>query len=153
MEQFVVPQFIDVEDKIIGPLTVRQFIIIMVVGFMIFLEFRLATFGFFLVEGIVTLGLGVLFAFVKFNGMPFHFFLVNFVQTLRRPKVRVWQRTISTSDLAQAVHPTASVLAVTSSTGTKPQLQQSRLQQLTLQVDTGGAYRPEEDELNSKSKS
>ncbi|KKS92044.1 MAG: hypothetical protein UV69_C0039G0006, partial [Parcubacteria group bacterium GW2011_GWE2_43_12] len=33
MQQFVVPQFIDVEDKIIGPITVRQFIIIMVGGF------------------------------------------------------------------------------------------------------------------------
>ena len=27
MQQFVVPQFIDVEDKIIGSITVRQFII------------------------------------------------------------------------------------------------------------------------------
>ncbi len=151
MEQFVVPQFIDVEDKIIGPLTVRQFIIIMVVGFMVFLEFRLATFGFFLLECVLTIGAGVLFAFVKFNGMPFHFFLVNIVQTLRRPKVRVWQRTISASDLGAAVHPTAPLAAATPALSSKPLLQQSRLQQLTLQVDTGGAYRPEE-ELDSKSK-
>ncbi len=32
MRQFTVPQFIDVEDKIIGPLTVRQFLI-MLTGF------------------------------------------------------------------------------------------------------------------------
>ena len=29
MDQFVVPQFIDAEDKIFGPLTARQFIIVM----------------------------------------------------------------------------------------------------------------------------
>lgn len=145
MEQFVVPQFIDVEDKIIGPLTVRQFIIIMVVGFIIFLEFRLATFGFFIFESVFTAALGGLFAFGKFNGMPFHFFLVNFVQTLRRPKVRVWQRTIATSDLAEAIHPPAELVAAEPSMSAKPLLQESRLQQLTLQVDTGGSYRPDEE--------
>ena len=145
MQQFVVPQFIDVEDKIIGPLTVRQFIIIMVVGFMVFLEFRLATFGFFLFEGVLTAALGILFAFVKFNGMPFYLFLVNIMQTLRRPKLRVWQRTISTSDLSEAVHPATVAPIAAAALGSKPLLQQSRLQELTLQVDTGGAYKPEEE--------
>ena len=31
MEQFVVPQFIDAEDKILGPLTGRQFVIMLLV--------------------------------------------------------------------------------------------------------------------------
>jgi len=79
MQQFVVPQFIDVEDKIIGPLTVRQFIIIIAGGFMLFLEFRLADFGLFILEGLVTIFIVALFAFFKVNGMPFHFFLVNFM--------------------------------------------------------------------------
>ena len=29
MQQFTVPQFIDFEDKIIGPITTRQFLILM----------------------------------------------------------------------------------------------------------------------------
>ena len=29
MDRFVVPQFIDVEDKIFGPVTVRQFLILL----------------------------------------------------------------------------------------------------------------------------
>ncbi len=141
----MVPQFIDVEDKIIGPLTVRQFIIIMVVGFFVFLEFRLATLGFFIVEAVLSLAIGGLFAFGKFNGMPFHYFLVNLVQTLRRPKLRVWQRTISTSDVEEAVHPPAELVRATPPAPAKPLLQESRLQQLTLQVDTGGSYHPEEE--------
>ncbi len=39
MQQFVVPQFIDVEDKILGPLTVRQFLIMLVSCLICFLGF------------------------------------------------------------------------------------------------------------------
>ncbi|MDP3985919.1 MAG: PrgI family protein [Candidatus Veblenbacteria bacterium] len=144
MEQFVVPQFIDVEDKIIGPLTVRQFIIMMVGGFVIFLEFRLADFGLFIFEGILTLFLVALLAFFKVNGMPFHFFLLNFLSTLRRPKVRVWQKTILQSELADYLHqpvPTHQAQPII----TKPLLHKSRLAELALVVDTGGAYQAEEE--------
>ena len=37
-EKFVVPQFIDNEDKILGPITVRQFLILLVATFVIFIE-------------------------------------------------------------------------------------------------------------------
>ena len=49
MNQFVVPQFIDVEDKIIGPITTRQFIIMLAAILMDFVAFKLLTFIFFLV--------------------------------------------------------------------------------------------------------
>lgn len=143
MQQYVVPQFIDVEDKIIGPLTTRQFIIIMAAGFMIFLEFSLASFGFFLFQGIVTLAVAIVLAFVKFNGMPFHFFLINLIQTLKRPRLRVWQKQVHEFDVKQAIQPAAAQTLTPA--GAKPLLQQSRLQQLTLLVDTGGAYQPEEE--------
>lgn len=152
MQQIVVPQFIDVEDKIIGPLTIRQFIIIMLVGFVLFLEFKLAAFGWFILEAVITVGIGIMFAFVKFNGMPFHYFLFNLIQTFKKPKLRVWQKVISTDDLQESIH--TSIPMVTAASGpTKPLLQQSRLQQLTLLVDTGGAYKPEEEDEFSKGKS
>lgn len=144
MQQFVVPQFIDVEDKIIGPLTVRQFIIMMVGGFLIFLEFRLADFSLFIFEALITAFLVVLFAFFKVNGMPFHFFLINFITTINRPKIRTWQRNIQLYELKQALHqpiPTHKDKEIP----IKPALHHSRLQELSLVVDTGGAYKPEED--------
>lgn len=144
MQQFVVPQFIDVEDKIIGPLTVRQFIILMVAGFFVFLEFRLAAFGFFVLEAAVTLGIAILFAFVKFNGMPFHYFLFNFIQNRIRPKLRVWRKAVDETDLTRAVHAPTAVVQVKPDL-VKPQLRQSRLKELALTVDTGGAYQPEEE--------
>ena len=49
MEQFTVPQFIDVEDKVIGPITVRQFIILLFGGGFIFIAYRLSDFVLFLI--------------------------------------------------------------------------------------------------------
>lgn len=143
MLQFVVPQFIDVEDKIIGPITVRQFIIMLIGGFFLFLEFRLADFGLFLLEGLITVALIIVFAFLKVNGMPFHFFFINFVSSLTRPKIRTWQKEISEFDLKASLHqPIAS--HTTHAIPTKPPLHRSRLTELSLLVDTGGAYKPEE---------
>ena len=42
MDQFVVPQFIDVEDKIFGPVTTRQFVILLVAGLVLFVASKLA---------------------------------------------------------------------------------------------------------------
>lgn len=50
MLQFTVPQFIDVEDKIIGTITVRQFIILLVAAILIAVSYRvLDTAGFVVV--------------------------------------------------------------------------------------------------------
>lgn len=148
MEQFVVPQFIDVEDKIFGPLSVRQFVIFMVGCLLLFLEYRLADFALFILEGLPTLMVSLILAFAKVNGMPFHFFLVNFIQTLKRPRIRLWQKSISEAELrAELHHPVAVVQAPTASAH-KPVLSQSRLSELTLVVDTGGAYQPEEEDRN-----
>ena len=50
MQQFVVPQFIDVEDKVIGPVTVRQFLILLVGGGVLFIAYRLSDFTLFLID-------------------------------------------------------------------------------------------------------
>lgn len=146
MQQFVVPQFIDVEDKIIGPLTVRQFIIMMTGAFVLFLEFRLSDFGLFVFEGLITLFLVALFAFFKVNGMPFHFFLINFVTTLQRPKIRTWQRVVLDNDLKESLHQPVATNNDSNVIPTKAPLHRSRLQEMALVVDTGGAYRPEDNE-------
>src|SRR3989338_9647067 len=93
-EQYVVPQFIDSEDKIFGPVTARQFIILMVVALMEFLLFKLLSFVFFLLIGIPFFALGGTIAFTKINGQPFHFFILNAVQTFKKPGLRVWDKTV-----------------------------------------------------------
>src|SRR3989344_4097916 len=99
MQQFTVPQFIDVEDKIIGPLTTRQFIIILAALLMDFVAFKLLTFLFFILFLLLVTGFAVILTFAIFNGQPFHFFLLNLFQTFRRPRLRVWQNAVSGAEL------------------------------------------------------
>ena len=53
MRQFTVPQFIDVEDKILGPITVRQFLLLVVGGLIIFAEFKLSDMALFILLAIL----------------------------------------------------------------------------------------------------
>ncbi len=141
--QYVVPQFIDVEDKILGPLTTRQFVIILSTVGIDFLAYRLFQFGFFLLIGIPVFIAGATLAFAKINGQPFHFFLLNLIQTGRRPAIRVWRKGVSDAELRAllaAPPPPAPPIKVR-----KEALTTSKLSELSLVVNTGGVYRPEAD--------
>ena len=61
MDRFVAPQFIDVEDRIIGPITTRQFIIMVIGGVVVFVAYKiLDTAGFILVT-LATLLMAIIF--------------------------------------------------------------------------------------------
>ena len=72
--QFVVPQFIDVENKIFGPISVRQFIIILATLGLIWVWWELFTIWLAAILGVFTFAVGGTFAFVKINGQSFHIF-------------------------------------------------------------------------------
>lgn len=140
--RYVVPQFIDVEDKIIGPLTTRQFLILLVTTGIMFLQYKLADFGLFLVIGIPTFALGGIFAFFRVNGQPFHFFLLNMVQTFRRPGLRIWNKEQTDSELLDIIRqppPPPPPKRIR-----KDPLAATKLTELSLVVNTGGVYNPED---------
>ena len=138
MQQFTVPQFIDVEDKIMGPITVRQFII-MLTGFVfIGLGYKFFDFSLFLVNGIFIFGVTGILAFLKINGMPFHYFILNFIQTLEKPSLRVWNNrlnfTVEIEEKEIKIEPEIVYK--------RPKMvSTSRLAELSLVVDTKGVYR------------
>ncbi|MEA1962866.1 MAG: PrgI family protein, partial [Patescibacteria group bacterium] len=137
MQQFTVPQFIDVEDKIIGPITARQFII-MFFGFMLMIVcYKFFDFSLFLGSSIAIFAISGVFAFFKVNGMPFHFFVLNFIQTSKKPKKRVWinEGENIIEDAKKIIKEYAPI--------TKKHISASRLSELALIVDTSGAYRGE----------
>lgn len=142
MDQFLVPQFIDVEDKVIGPVTVRQFIIMLVVGLMIFITFKLADFTLFAVLGLLEFAIGGTIAFLRINGQPFHFFLLNVLETGRNPRRRVWNKAMSDADLR--MHMAEVPLPPPEQHVHKPMISRSRLKEISLIVDTGGVYTPDE---------
>lgn len=145
-DKFIVPQFIDNEDKILGPVTVRQFILSLVAGFFIFIEYRLLKTGPFVLAAVVTAALGGTFGFVKVNGQPFHIFFLNFMRTMSRPKLRIWDKTPTDSDLRLIIKPQIVVDPEDKKTYHKPRPGSSRLRDLTLTVNTGGVYQSENEE-------
>ncbi len=151
MRQFVVPQFIDVEDKIIGPITTRQFLIILAGGLSLFIEFKLCDLMLFIILGILTIVFTLAFSFLKVNSMPLHFFIINIIQTFKRPKLRVWDKTLNPKEIKELLNKQQEeVVAVTPQIKPHVTLTHSRLQELSLIVDTGGAYKSDNGELEVK---
>ena len=141
-QQFVVPQFIDSEDKIFGPVTARQFLILMAAILFDFVLFKLLSFVPFIIFATLTIMFAGILAFVKINGVTMHYFALNVLQTFKRPKLRVWQKTYTDADLRnlmkQEPPPPPSTFKRKEFSAT------SHLQELTLVVNTGGVYKPED---------
>ena len=142
MQQFTVPQFIDVEDKIIGPITARQFVIFLVAAIIIAISYKFFDFSLFLTFGIIVFLIAVVFGFIKINGRPFHFFLLNIIQTWRRPGIRIWNNRLAPVVDKEKI-PT---LKFDSTKSSKEYYKKSRLAELSLVVDTEGEYQGAEDE-------
>lgn len=90
--RFEVPQFIEVEDKIIGPLTWRQFIYVAGgIGVAIISYVLLPPFLFVLI-GIPIATLAGFLAFHEVNNRPFSYFLEAFFQYITNKKLYLWKR-------------------------------------------------------------
>jgi len=145
-DKFIVPQFIDKEDQILGPITVRQFLISLVTVFTIFIASRILAFPYFLAYAILALAVGGTFGFMKINGQPFHIFFINFLQTATRPPLRVWDKRPTDAEVRSYLTK-ATTLAPTQVTTQKQRPESSRLRDLSLVVNTGGVYKPEDNEF------
>lgn len=90
---FNVPQFIDVEDKIAGPLTAKQLLWMFGMAAAI-LVIRLFTGG-GAVMYVISVPVVVLFALLAFyrpHGQPLITFVIHGIFFLFRPKVMMWRR-------------------------------------------------------------
>ncbi len=141
-DQFVVPQFIDAEDKIFGPITARQFIILMIALLLDFALFKLLSFVAFLLTGIPVIILAGILAFTRINGQAFHYFVLNLIQTFKRPRLRIWNKVYTDKKLRTLMKEAGPPPALIRPR--KAPLSLSRLNELTLVVNTGGVYKPEE---------
>ena len=93
--RFTIPQFIEHEAKIIGPLTFKQFIFVGLAGAAVFLlYFSLAktNFALFLFLGAIIMLLAVLLAFAKINGRTLPVILANIFRFLIAPRKYIWKK-------------------------------------------------------------
>lgn len=98
--QYSVPQFIEVEDKIIGPLTISQFLYILGAAGTLFALWSISpTIEIFLIPAIPILGIFLALAFYKVNGRSFSTFLKAMIAYLFHHKVLIWRREYMAADV------------------------------------------------------
>lgn len=90
--QFRVPQKIDLEDKIIGPFTLKQFLYILAGGMLDYIWFRFFSFGIFVLLALPTTLFFIAMAVARVQDQPFPKFLGSLVLYILRPKQRTWGR-------------------------------------------------------------
>ena len=90
--QFEVPQFIEIEDKIFGPFTWRQFLYLgggVGMGVVLFLT---TPFWVFLLIGLPLAVLAGALSFYPVNNRPFSFFLEALIGYFRGQKLYLWRK-------------------------------------------------------------
>lgn len=98
--QFPVPQFIDVEDKLIGPFSLKQFAFIFIGGLIVVGLYRLIGVNFFfIILALPIAAFSLIMAFGKFNGRRFYESIPIFINFISAPKNMVFQKTGDIGDL------------------------------------------------------
>jgi hypothetical protein len=90
--RFEVPQFIEIEDKIFGPLTWRQFLYLGGGIGMAVVMFLMLPFIIFAIFGIPLALLAGALAFYPVNSRPFSYFLESFVNYTTKDKLYLWRK-------------------------------------------------------------
>lgn len=94
MSQYKVPQNVQREDTIIGPLTLKQLIIVGIGGGIAYATYISLAKTYFIEiwlppVAIITI-ITLLFAFVKVHNLKFHVYLANLIEYKVLPKKRIW---------------------------------------------------------------
>ena len=92
--KFKVPQFIDVEDKLFGPFTFRQFIYMIGGAGICFVAYKLLPLIIAIIVMLPVAGLALALTFYPFNGKPFINLLEYSFSYFIKSKLYIWQRII-----------------------------------------------------------
>lgn len=92
MRQFQVPQFIDVEDKIIGPLTLKQFLYLLGGGAVIVIARAIFIPVLFYAIAFIALIASLALAFYKVNGVPFPKIVAAAFSYFSKPHLYLWKQ-------------------------------------------------------------
>lgn len=92
--QYKVPQDVQREDQIIGPLTLRQLAIVGIGGGLAYLVYvqlsKLYHIEIWLPPVFIISAITIALAFLKIHGLPFHQYILHFIEYKFLPKQRIW---------------------------------------------------------------
>ncbi|MDP3762961.1 MAG: PrgI family protein [bacterium] len=131
MRQFQVPQFIEVEDKIFGPLTLKQFLYVLGGGSVIFLLYVFLPFWLTFILGIPVGAFFLALAFYTVNGQPFIKVLESALAHYSRARLYIWKKVPTPKRVGTPTPPKAGVGAALR----LPKLTESKLKELAWSLD------------------
>ncbi len=132
--QYQVPQFIDVEDRIIGPLTLKQFLYLAFDGAVLFvLWFIIPSFLIWAIIAVPLSALAAAFAFLKINDRPFAYFFLAVIGYFMKPRLYIFSTAPSAPRRPLSEKPAETIAPKTA----EEKVTRSRLKELALMLDTG----------------
>ncbi len=96
--RFRVPQFIDIEDKLFGPFTFKQFVYLAGGAGLAYVLYRLIPFWIAIFLIIPTIILALLLTFYKINNKPFLYYLQAGISYLISSKLYIWKQRLVKND-------------------------------------------------------
>jgi len=85
--QFQVPQFIETEDKVVGPFTLRQFVYVAIAGVLGFTLFFVLKLWLWFIIVIILFSVSASVAFIKINGRPMAIFIQSAFSYIWSPRI------------------------------------------------------------------
>ena len=142
--RFQVPQFIEVEDKIFGPLTIKQFIYLVGGAGLSFIVYTLIGNLFISIIAILPImGFAIALAFYKVNNKPF----INVVEAaftyVIGNKLYIWKKVNKPIEQKTETSASAPDFYV-------PKLSDSKLKDLTWSLDIKQSQNPAQNEAGKK---
>lgn len=127
--RYQVPQFIEVEDKIFGPLTFKQFIYLAGGGGLCLLFFTLLPIYLTILFGIPVMAFAFALAFYKVNGRPFIVSVEHAFGYFFGNKLYLWKQRVPTATPANPIAP------ISTASLTVPKLSESKLKDLAWSLN------------------
>ena len=126
--QFKVPQFIDIEDKIFGPLTFKEFVYLVGGGALCYVLYQILPFivALFVILPVAALSLAL--AFYKVNGKPFIHMLEASIRYLFQSKLYLWKKEYKKEEKTKTAVPAKPLTA-------DPRLSQGKLKDIAWSLD------------------
>jgi len=144
--RFQVPQFIEVEDKIFGPLTIKQFIYLVGGGGLAFIAYTLIGNIFISIIFILPIiGLAFALAFYKINNKPFINVIEAAFNYFTGNKLYIWKKVDKAMEKKReetASDPMAGFYI--------PKLSDSKLKDLTWSLDIKQSMNPAQNQQGKK---
>lgn len=143
--KYQVPQFIEVEDKIIGPFTIKQFVYLLGGAGMSFIVYTYLPLiiAVFIIAFIVILSLAL--AFYKINNKPFVDFLESAFVFYTKQNLYIWKKEEKKAVASEKEAPDARQVYV-------PRLSDSKLKELSWSLDINENLNPVTGQNGEKTK-